>query len=406
MAHFKVVVFDPQTRKRSTVQIEAENEQAATADVVNQGLTPINISQTKIRLFSFSDRVKVKDRVIFSNMLSVLVNAGLPLLESLEAVGQQTKNKPLKKIVTNLIKDVRGGNSLSDAMSKYPRVFNQIFVGLVDAGEQSGNLDVTLSRLADQQEKDAVIIKKIIGALFYPAIVVTLIFGVIVFLMVYVIPIIQSVYESSDRDLNNLTKTVILISNSMKNWWFVYIAVIFGTISFAIWGVKTTDIGRAIFDRLKLRIPLIKDLSVGLYMTRFCRILGLLTASSILITDSLVIASKAVNNVVVSESILKARAAVIKGEPLSKQLKDDPLFPYLISNMVQVGEQSGSLDQMLNKAADHYESDVDEKIKGLTTIIEPILIITLGGIVGVLFFAVLMPMLNAHETLWSFLIYF
>ena len=138
MAYFKVVVFNPQTRKRSTVQIEADNEQAATADVVSQGLTPINISQTKIRLFSFSDRVRTKDRVVFSYMLSVLVNAGLPLLESLEAVGQQTKNKPLKKIVTNLIKDVRGGSSLSDAMSKYPRVFNQIFVGLVDAGEQSG----------------------------------------------------------------------------------------------------------------------------------------------------------------------------------------------------------------------------------------------------------------------------
>ena len=134
-------------------------------------------------------------------------------------------------------------------------------------------------------------------------------------------------------------------------------------------------------------------------MTRFCRTLGLLTASSILITDSLVIVSKAVNNVVISESVLRARAAVIKGEPLSKQIKDDPIFPYLVSNMVQVGEQSGSLDQMLNKAADHYESDVDEKIKGLTTIIEPILIITLGGIVGVLFFAVLMPMLNVHETL-------
>jgi type IV pilus assembly protein PilC len=328
--------------------------------------------------------------VIFTRQLATLINAGLPLSQSLATVEEQTTNKALKRVVGGIIADVEGGSSMANAFAKYPKVFNQVFVALVRAGETSGTLDKSLERLADQQEHDAEIMSKIKGAMAYPAIVLAVIVLVIGFMLMTVVPQVKQLYIDMKKELPFLTDMLVKTADfAIKYWWAVLLVMIGGI--FLLRRYIQTDSGRRMMDQFKLNVPLFGNLFRKLYMARFARTAETLLATGVPLLETLKICSQAVNNVIVSEEILRAADRVKGGKPLSTALiGEDYILPFM-PQMVKIGEQSGGIDAMLSKVATYYENEVDAAIKTISTAIEPILMVALAGMAGIMVGAILMP---------------
>ncbi len=376
--------------------VEAETEGAAAKLLLAQGLTPIdiNIRQQGSRLVGkFTNRVKTKDRIIFTRQLSTLLNAGLPLTQSLHTVAEQADSKQLAVILNQVISTVEGGVALSEALGKHPKVFNDVYLALVAAGETSGTLDVALERIADQQEKDADMISKVRGALVYPIIVTVVIFAVVIFLLTTVVPQIKLLYKDFNRDLPFLTAMLIAVANIIINYWWLLLAGLIGA-GFFINRWAKTKAGTSFFDRLKMNIPLFGDLYTKLYMARFSRTGQTLVASGVQMLEMLRITARAVDNVHVAAAINRAAEKVKGGKALSDSLKDEDVFLALVPQMLKVGEQSGSIDKMMGKSASYYENELDNKIKTISTTIEPILMVFLAVVVGGIVLAILVPVYN------------
>lgn len=395
MLSFRYTAREPNTGQYVKAEVQAENEAAAAKLIRKEGLVPVDIALADKSAANFLgkrfSRVKIKDKVLFSRQLATLINAGLPLIQSLRSVNNQTTSKPLKIVVAKIIADVEAGATLSSAMSKYPEVFSRIYVSLISAGEASGTLDKALERLALQQEKDADLISKVRGAMTYPIIVLLVMFAVIGFMIVKVMPQVKILYNGiPGATLPLITRILLSISAFViKDWWVVLIALALLVFFGSRWA--RTRGGKNVFDELKLKAGPVGKLFMKMYMARFARTAGTLVASGVPLIQVLEITAASVNNVHVENSINKAAEKVKSGKALSDALQNDPNFLELVPNMLRIGEQSGSLEQMLGKTADYYEKEVDDTIKSISTIIEPVLMVILGVVAFTIVAAVLLP---------------
>ena len=394
MLSFKYTAREPSTGQYIKAEVQAEDEQAAAKLVRKEGLVPVDIKLAEKAggmLRSRFNRVKTRDKVLFSRQLSTLINAGLPLVQSLRTVNQQITSKPLKIVVGKVVNDVEAGSSLADAMRKHPQVFNQVYVSLIAAGEASGTLDKALERLAIQQEKDADLISKVRGAMVYPIIVVLVMLAVVGFMIVSVLPQVETLYEGMPgANLPLITRILLAISSFVISYWWVVIIMLGLGMFFTTRWARSLG-GKRVVDKLKMRMWPIGRLFMKMYMARFARTGTTLVASGVPLIQVLEITSNAVNNIHIQESLRKAADKVKGGKALSDSLQHDPSFLDLVPNMIRIGEQSGSLEQMLGKTADYYEKEVDDEIKTISTIIEPVLMVLLGVMAFIIVAAVLLP---------------
>lgn len=395
MLSFRYTARDPATGQYIKSDVQAENEAAASKLIRKEGLVPIDITLAEKATTGFLakrfNRVKTKDKVLFSRQLSTLINAGLPLVQSLRNVNNQTTSKPLKVVINKVIADVEAGATLSTAMAKHPDVFNQVYVSLIAAGEASGTLDKALERLALQQEKDAELIRKVRGAMVYPIIVLAVMIGVVGFMIVSVLPQVQVLYEGlPGAELPFITKILLAISQFIIKFWWAVIILIGLAIFFGTRWARTLG-GKEVVDKFKMKAWPIGPLFSKMYMARFARTGTTLVSSGVPLIQMLEITANSVNNVHVERSIRRAAEKVKGGKALSDSLQNDPNFLDLVPNMLRIGEQSGSMEQMLAKTADYYEKEVDDQVKSISTIIEPVLMVVLGVVAFIIVAAVLLP---------------
>ncbi|HTB49316.1 MAG TPA: type II secretion system F family protein [Verrucomicrobiae bacterium] len=391
MLTFNYEARNAKTGQKIKAQVQADNEQAAAKVIREQGLTPLSVKPERVGGARRFRRIKTKDKVLFSRQLSTLINAGLPLVQSLRSVAEQTTNKPLKIVINQVISDVEAGTSFSAALEKHPLVFNRVYVSLVAAGEASGTLDKGLERLADQQEKDADIVSKVRGAMIYPAIVLLVMLAVVTFMVVKVLPQVQSIYASlPGASLPFITKALLAVSHFVTHfWWVVIIALVLMTFFGSRWA-RTLG-GRSVIDKIKMKAWPIGPLFMKMYMARFARTGTTLVASGVPLIQVLEITSEAVDNVHISKSLARAIEKVKGGKALSEAISKDPNFLPLVPNMLRIGEQSGAMETMMAKVADYYEKEVDNEIKSISTIIEPVMMVIMGLIAITIVAAILLP---------------
>ncbi|HEY2004240.1 MAG TPA: type II secretion system F family protein [Candidatus Saccharimonadia bacterium] len=376
-------------------EVQAENERAAAKLLMSQGMFPISIDPKSekdlLAKAGVGNRVGAKDRIIFTRQLSTLINAGLPLTQSLRTVQEQVTNKALQEVLAQVVAAVEGGTSLSEAMAAHPKVFNDIYVSLVAAGEASGSVDKTLERIANQQEKDAAILSKVRSALIYPVIVMVVIVLVLVFMLTTVLPQVGGLYKDLHQQLPALTQILLAISSFLVHWWFIALIAL-GALAFALRNYMQTDSGRAVFDRIKLDMPLFGMIFRKVYMARFARTLGTMLQSGIPMLEALRIVHDAIGNVHVQETLERSMQGVKGGKALSSTLEGhEDTFLRLVPQMIKIGEQSGAIDGMLDRVATYFENEVDEEVKNLSTTIEPLLMVVLGVVVGGVIAAILLP---------------
>ena len=373
--------------------VQADSENAAAKLLTAQGFVPLKIElqDDKANFFArFSGRITTKDKVVFTRQLATLIGAGLPLAQSLRTVQEQTTNKRMQEIVQEIISDVEGGKSLSDSFAKHPEAFNKVYVALVSAGETSGTMDDSLKRLAAQQEKDAAMMSKIRGAMMYPSIVLVVIILVIGFMLFTVVPQVEGLYRDLNKGLPFVTLMMIKTANFFSSlWWLVILAMIIGGYFLAQYlkteqGIRTKDI-------FKLNVPLFKGMFRKMYMARFARTSQVLLRTGVPMLDMLRITADAVNNVIISESILRASDKVKGGKALSASLSNEDYFLAMVPQMIKIGEQSGKIDEMMGKTAQVYEDELDEEIHALSTAIEPVLMVFLAIVAGTMVSAILLP---------------
>lgn len=391
MLTFTYTARNPATGQKVKSIVQADNERAAARLIREQGLAPIDIKVKSKDNFNFFKRIKTKDRILFARQLSTLINAGLPLVQSLRTVQKQTSNKAMQEVIGEVVTDVESGKSFADSLKRQPKVFNEIFCSMVAAGEVSGTLDASLERLALQQEKDAETLSKIRGAMVYPLIVVVVMVAVVSFMLITVLPQVKSLYDGMPgATLPLITKVLLAASQFIINFWWVVLIVI-GVLAFMATRWARTGPGKEVVDRLKMSLPPFGPLFMKVYMARFSRTGSTLVASGVPLIQMLEIVAKSINNIHIERSIDKAIEKVKGGKSLADALEGDPNFLELVPNMLRIGEQSGSMENMLAKTADYYEKEVDEQIKTISTVIEPLLMVTLGVVALIIVAAVLLP---------------
>lgn len=393
MLTFTYKARDSKTGDVVEAEVQSQSEQAAAKILMEQDLVPISINlkgkKSKLSL-GHGGKVKAKDRVLYTRQLATLINAGLPLTQSLRTVGEQTNSKNLQIANAQIVSDVEGGVALAEAFAKHPKIFNNIYIQLVAAGEASGTLDESLERIATQQEKDAAVLSKIRGALIYPAIVVTVIMLVMVFMLTTVVPQIETLYRDLNRELPFITQLLVTASSLLTDFWYLMIPFILAGAYMVRLYLKTQG-GRVVIDRVKMRVPLFGPLFMKLYMARFCRTGSILLGAGVQMLEMLRITADSINNLHVEGAINRATAKVKGGKALSDSLADNPNFLSLVPQMIRIGEQSGSIDGMMAKTASYYEDELDEQIKAISTIIEPLLMVMLAIMASVVIGAILLP---------------
>lgn len=391
MIRYKYRAKDRKTGRIVSGTVQAENEQAAGKILVDQGYVPQRVMAEGGGLFAKSDRMSTKQRIVFTRQLATLVGAGLPLSNSLRMISEQTEDEGTRIITEELTAQIEAGKTLHDAFAKFPDVFNKVYLSLIAAGEASGTLDVSLQRLAAQQEKDANMMSKIRGALTYPIIVLIVIIAVVAFMMVAVVPQVEGLYRDLKKPLPGITKVMVNISNFfINNWWVILIVL-----AFLVWffiQFRRTDVGKKFLAQFKLNVPLFKELFLRLYNARFARTAQMLLSAGVPMLDAMKISADAMNNVVLEDIINQASTMVRGGKPLSASLKGREYILPLVPQMAATGEESGRIDEMLGKAAQVYEDELDERLAAIATMIEPILMVTLaivaGGMVGAILFPI------------------
>ncbi|MCX6728885.1 MAG: type II secretion system F family protein [Candidatus Saccharibacteria bacterium] len=393
MKKFTYEARDQATNKISKATVQADSEGAAARLLIDQGFTPLNIKEQNEYdnpIARLTGRITTKDKVVFTRQLATLIGAGLPLAQSLHTTQEQTENKKLQNIVGEITASVEGGKSLSESFAKHPEVFDAVFLALVGAGELSGTLDESLVRIADQQEKDAAIMSKIKGALTYPIIVLVVIFGVMGFMMFTVVPQVEKLYKDLKQTLPFITQVMVGAADiAIHFWWLIIIIVGIGAY-FLVQYLKT-DSGIKTKDTLKLNMPIFGQMFRKLYMARFARTGQTLLNTGVSMLDMLNLTAKAVNNSIISASILRAADKVKGGKALSDALLPEDYILPLVPQMIKIGEQSGRIDEMMGKVAKVYEDELDEQIKTISTSIEPILMVVLAVVAGSMVAAILLP---------------
>jgi len=384
---------DQATNKLMKSTVQADSENAAARLLMSQGFTPLIIKEQDSEdgiIARLSNRITTKDKIVFTRQLSTLIGAGLPLTQSLNTVFEQTENKKLKSIIQEVTASVEGGKTLYDSFSKYPKIFDPVFLALVGAGELSGTLDESLQRIANQQEKDAAVSSKIKGAMTYPLIVLFVIFGVLAFMLFTVVPQVEKLYIDLKKDLPILTKIMVVAADFFISYWWLVIIVLGIGIYFLIQYLKT-DSGKRMIDNVKIKAPIFGSMFRKLYMGRFMRTGQTLLGSGVTMLDMLRITSKAVNNSLIEKSIIRAAEKVKGGKALSISLQPEAYILPLVPQMIKIGEQSGRIDEMMGKTAQVYEDELDEQVRTISTAIEPVLMVVLAIVAGGMVAAILLP---------------
>ena len=378
--------------------VEAADRQAATEIIKKRNMEVMSLQEQAKKGFSFNanisePKVKLQDKVIFTRQLATMINAGVPLTRSLNTMSQQTRSKSLQKYLTEITRDVESGAPFADALAKYPKVFNDIYVNMVRAGEEGGILDDILLRLATQQEKDAEIRGKLKSAMTYPGIVLSITLIAFIFLMTTIVPKIGTIIQDvagPDYELPAYTQVLLGISAFMTGPGIKLFPLIVVGFVLIIRFFKSKR-GKPIWHRILLKIPLINKIIIKVALARFARTFSSLNAAGVNILDSLHTTADAVGNTVIKEKLDNAADAIKNGKPLSEPLSKDPLFPPILSQMIAVGEETGDIDSILEKLAGFYEEEVDQVAQALTSILEPIMIVILGSIIGVIALSVFGP---------------
>jgi type IV pilus assembly protein PilC len=375
-------------------QIQAADLGTARDQLRQRGLRPIALSEVGAGAASAGRRKKVKQRSlqVFSRQFATMIDAGLNVVSALVILEQQTEDKVLAEIIREVRADVEGGMLLSQAMARHPKVFDRLYVAMVEAGEAAGILDKVLDRVAVQIEKEMKIRRRVKGAMIYPTLVLCFAFLVLAGMLMFLVPIFEDIFKDLGGELPALTKIIVTLSDLFRGYWFI----LFPAIGGSIWGFrrwKKTPAGRQVWDRFKLRAPAgIGNVVLKITMARFSRTLATLVAAGVDIIKALEISGQTAGNWVVEAALADVRAKVHQGIPIAQPLIEDPVFPPLVSQMVKVGEETGELEKMLDKIADFYEDEVDTSIQALTSIVEPLMMIGVGVVVGIIIIAMYMPM--------------
>lgn len=371
----------------------ADSKDGASATLKRNGLQVLSIRAQASGSTKSLGKVKAKDMAIFTRQFSVMIDAGLPLVQCLEILGAQQPDKGFQKILNAIRQDVEQGATLQAAMSKHPKAFNDLYVNMVGAGETGGILDVILQRLSGYIEKAAKLASKVKGAMTYPIAVISIAAVVVGVIMLKVIPVFSQMYEGMGSSLPFMTQVCIGISNVLIHYfWIVAILVIV-----AVVGIRQyyrTQAGHLQIDAILLKVPVIGDILRKTAVARFCRTLGTLTSSGVPILEGMDITARTSGNMVIQNAILKAKEAVEQGRNIATPLAETKVFPPMVVQMVGVGEATGALDAMLSKVADFYEDEVDNAVAGLTSLMEPLIIAFLGGIIGFIVVAMYLPIFN------------
>ena len=377
----------------SAGQITAADRTSAREQLLQRGLRPVELSEVGEET-SGGRRKKVKQRSlqVFSRQFATMIDAGLNVVAALLILEQQTDDKALSEVVREVRADVEGGMLLSQAMAQHPKVFDRLYIAMVEAGEAAGILDTVLDRVALQIEKEMKIKRRVKGAMIYPTLVLCFAFLVLAGMLMFLVPIFEDIFKDLDGELPILTKIIVAASDIMKGYWFIVFPAIGGSIyGFRRW--KKTPSGRQVWDRFKLHAPAgIGKVVLKVTMARFSRTLATLVAAGVDIIKALEISGQTAGNWVVESALADVRAKVHQGVPIAEPLIDNPVFPPLVSQMVKVGEETGELEKMLDKIADFYEDEVDASIQALTSIVEPLMMIGVGLVVGIIIIAMYMPM--------------
>jgi type IV pilus assembly protein PilC len=349
--------------------------------------------------FKFGGGVKTRDVVIMTRQFATMINAGLPLVQALGILADQTENKVLANVTRQVVYDVESGHTLADALRKHPKAFSDLFVNMVAAGEAGGILDTILLRLAQFLEKNDAIIRKVKGAMVYPVVIMSVAAIAITVLLIFVIPTFQSMFASVNLELPLPTRIVIGMSNVLKHYWWA----MGGTIALVAFGITRyykTAPGKLQIDTVLLNIPVLGDVIRKSAVSRFTRTLGTLISSGVSILDGLEITARTAGNQVIHNAVMASRASIAGGETIAAPLQKSKVFPAMVISMIAVGEQTGGLDEMLSKIADFYDEEVDAAVSTLLSLMEPIMIVVLGVIVGGMVVAMYLPifdMVNAVQ---------
>jgi type IV pilus assembly protein PilC len=398
-----VFTWEGKTRQGTVQQGElaANSKEEVFALLRKQNILPINVSAKpkEIKLKFGAPKVTDKDIVILTRQLATMIDAGLPLVQCLDILGNQTENQSLAKIVTQVRSDVESGSTFSDALKKHPKAFDNLYVNMVAAGEAGGILDTILQRLAAYMEKFAKIKKQIKSAMVYPSVILFVAVSVVALLMVVVVPMLGAMFAESGQLLPMPTRIVIAISNFLKSWGglILLLTIIGSIIAFVQW--RKTDKGLRITDSIALKMPVMGDLIRKVAVAKFTRTLGTLLTSGVPILEGLLIVARTAGNKVVEESIVSTRQSVSEGKTLAEPLSKFAVFPPMVNQMIAVGEATGALDNMLTKIADFYDDEVDGAVSTLTSMLEPMLMIFLGTTVGFVIVAMYMPIFQMGSTM-------
>jgi type IV pilus assembly protein PilC len=383
-----------------TGEIELPSKDDVLAFLHKQKMIPVSVREkTKQLTIKFGTGVSTRDIVIFTRQFATMINSGLPLVQSLDILAQQTENSSLRKVIQDVLYDVESGHTLADAMAKHPRVFTELFTNMVAAGEAGGILDTILLRLATFLEKNDALVRKIKGAMVYPGVILSVAGGAIAILLIFVIPTFQQMFASAGIPLPLPTRIVIGMSAFLQSFW--WLVILFGVGAFfALRAVAANPSGRLMLDKMLLNLPILGDLQRKAAVARFTRTLGTLVSSGVSILEGLEITAKTAGNRVIHDAVMGSRASIAGGETISGPLKESGVFPPMVVQMINVGEQTGGLDEMLSKIADFYDEEVDAAVEVLLKAMEPVMIVVLGVIVGGMIVAMYLPifdMINAVQ---------
>lgn len=383
-------------------EVEADSKQAVSDQLKARGLIVLDIadkhSSREIEL-SFMQSVKAGDLAVFSRQLATMITSGMSILRALYVLEDQTENKFLKETIVKVRKDVEAGLSLSDAMERNPKVFNPLFIAMTRAGETGGMLEGALMRVADQLEKDASLRRQIRSAMIYPTLVLVFAVGVMLALVAFLVPVFVNVFKEFGGELPKITQFSVLLSKIVTHYFWA-MALVTGALVVGFLKWKASSWGRPQWDRFRLRIPMkIGAIVQEVAVARWSRTLASLTSAGVPLLQALEITGKTGGNVVVEDAMEEVISSVKRGGSISAPLAKLPVFPTMVTHMVGVGEETGALDSMLDKIADFYEDRVDASVKALTSIMEPIMIIVIGGIVGFIVISMYMPLFTVYNNI-------
>src|SRR5215217_385290 len=395
--------YKARTRQGEILQdkVEGFDTMSVASTLRQQGLLVIDVKEQGIGqkdLLEPFKKVKLGDLVVFTRQIATMINAGLPMVRALYILSEQTENKKLKDTVDAVRKDVEAGLALSGALDKHPKVFSRLYIEMVRAGEIGGILDGVLLRIADQLEEDQEIRRKVKSAMTYPTIVLVLAILAASFMLIFIVPIFAKMFEDLGGTLPLPTRVAMGLSDLLTSVFGVFVYGGMGAAVYVFLRWKKTEQGRKVWGRLSLRIPAkIGDGLQKVALARFARTLGTLSAAGVPILQALEITATSSGNWVIENALLKSRDAIREGIPIYRPLESEPVFPPMVTRMIAVGEETGDVDGMLTKIAEFYESEVDATVKALTSLIEPLMIVVVGGIVGAIVISMYLPMFRIYE---------